>query len=345
MNNITTLGIDLAKSVFQLCGLNQANKVKFNRLVTRAKLIRAVKEHPHALIAMEACGSSHYWARTFMEMGYQVRLIPAQHVKAFCKGNKSDLNDALAIAESAHRPNIYDVSPKTIEQQDIQTLLRIRSRCKELRKGTINQVRGLLAEYGIVLPKTIIQFDRCIPGILEDAENGLTSIARGALNELYQEHRMITKKIVAYDQQLKQMAQQHSVAKQLMRIRGIGPTTSLTLFACIGNGHQFKNARQLAAWIGLVPRHFGSGGKAKLGPISKRGNTYLRTLLIHGARTVMNWMKNKHDSFSIWGMAVMNRRGKHKAIVAVANKTARMIWVLLNKGIDAVPKQHLSAVS
>ncbi|MDH3693901.1 MAG: IS110 family transposase [Gammaproteobacteria bacterium] len=343
MNNIMIVGIDLAKSVFQVCGLNQARKVMFNRGVSRAKLLTLLRTYPGALIAMEACGSAHHWARTLASMGYEVRLIPAQHVKAFCRGNKSDVHDALAIAESVFRPDIHEVAVKSLEQQDIQTLLRIRTRHKDSRKNTVNQIRGLLSEYGLVMPKTIVQFDRHLPVILEDGDNGLTPIARIAISELYEQHQEVSRKIVKADQQLKQLAQGHEIAKQLMCIRGIGPITSLALFASVGTAQQFRNARQFAAWLGLVPKQHGTGGQMKLGSISKRGNCYLRLLLIHGARTVMNWMKDKRDVFSVWAKALVERRGKHKAIVAVANKTARMVWVVLQKGVEALPQPHLSA--
>lgn len=220
-------------------------------------------------------------------MGFTVRLIPAQHVKAFCRGNKTDANDALAITEASFRPHLHDVQPKNHEQQDIQTLLRIRSRVQQQRKDNVNQVRGLLAEYGIIMPKSIANFDNHLPGILEDAENLLTPIARQALYDLYLEHRALLSKKDDFDKQFKELIKHHPIAKQLTAIKGIGPITALALYACIGQGKQFKNARQLAAWIGLVPKQHGTGGKVKPGAISKRGNCYLRMLLIHGARVVM----------------------------------------------------------
>lgn len=342
MTHITVLGLDLAKTNFQLCGLNQANKIQFNKTVKRDQLVDAIRQHPDALIAMEACGSAHYWARVLSEQGHRVRLIPAQHVKSFCRGNKNDTNDALAIAESARRPNLHQVQVKTIEQQDHQTLLRIRSRYQHSRTATINQTRGLIAEYGVVLPKTVSAFHRGLPAVLEDGDNALTPIARRALAQLYQDYLSCTNRIARMDAQLADIARQHPTVHALTKIRGIGPITAVALYACIGSGHQFRNARQLAAWIGLVPKHRGSGGKVQLGSISKRGNAYIRLLLIHGARTVMNWMKNKDDTLSRWARQLSQRRGKHKTIVAVANKTARMVWVVLNKGIEALPRHYLS---
>ena len=343
MSNITTIGIDLAKSVFQICGLNQARKLIFNRQVTRAKLIHGIQEHPDALIAMEACGGSSYWHRELSQLGFKVRIIPTQHVKALVRGNKNDAKDALAIAEAVFRPEIHDVAPKTIDQQDIQTLLRIRSLHKDHRVANSNQLRGLLTEYGIIIPVGFASLRRQLPDILEDAENALTPISRAAIYQLYLEHLRLSDVIKDLDRQLSKVVDAYPLAKRLLRLRGIGPITALALYAAIGNGSQFQNARQLAAWIGLVPKQYGTGGKIHLGGISKRGNSQLRVLLIHGARTVLNWSKKRGDQLSMWAKSVANRRGKHKAVVAVANKTARMVWVALNKGVEALPPHYLSA--
>jgi transposase len=343
MSNITTLGIDLAKPVFQLCGSNQAQKVIFNKQVKRARLLDEIRKHPNAVIAMEACGSAHHWSRTLTEMGFKVRLIPAQHVKALVRGNKNDAADALAIAEAVFRPNIHDVEPKTLEQQDIQLLLRIRTKIKDQRKQNACQRRSLLSEYGVIFPVGLANLDRAVPELLEDAENGLTPIARKALHEQLLTHQTLSKKVNEADKQLAVMASNHDIAKQLMRLRGIGSITAPALYACIGKGRQFKNARQLSAWLGLVPKQYGTGGVIHLGGISKRGNSYLRTLLIHGARTVFNWAKKRDDTLSVWATSVAQRRGKHKAIVAVANKTARMVWVVLHKGVPALPEHYVSA--
>jgi transposase len=212
MSNITIIGIDLAKSVFQVCGLNQAHKKIFNKQIKRANLIHEIRQHPNVLIAMEACASSHHWARTFADMGFIVRLIPAQHVKAFVQGNKNDANDALAIAEASLRPNIHCVPTKTLEQQDIQTLLRIRTRYKDARRINANQLRGLLAEYGMIMPTGIANIPKQLPLILEDALNGLTPIARRSMAQLLEEHHRLTREIAAFDSELKHMAENHETA-------------------------------------------------------------------------------------------------------------------------------------
>lgn len=345
MNNITTIGIDLAKSVFQVCALNQAHKIVFNKQVKRGQLLKEISQYPAAVIAMEACGTSHYWARTLTSMGFVVRLIPAQHVKALLRGNKNDVNDALAIAESVFRPNLHDVQIKTLEQQDIQTLLRIRSRYKNARRINATQLRGLLGEYGLTIKTGINSIAKELPFLLEDADNTLTPIARQAMAKLLDEHHRLTHEIATFDTQLKAIANQQATTINLMRLRGIGPISALALFASVGNGSQFKNARQLSAWLGLVPRQFGTGGKVQLSGITKRGNTQLRVLLIHGARTVMNWSSRRDDELSRWVRSVADRRGKHKAVVALANKTARMVWVVLNKGVDALPAHCLTTQS
>lgn len=342
MTNVTTISIDLAKSVFQVCGLNKANKKVFNKQVKRKDLIHEIRQHPNALIAMEACGTSHHWARTFSNMGFTVRLIPAQHVKAFVRGNKNDTNDALAIAEAVSRPNLHYVQMKTLEQQDIQTLLRIRSRYKDARRTNAHQLRGLLSEYGLIMSTGITNIPKELPFILEDAENGLTPISRQAIANLLHEHQRLTGQIKNLETQLNDIAQKHETAIALMHLRGIGPISSLALFASIGNARQFKNARQLSAWLGLVPQHHGSGGKNHLSGISKRGNVELRTLMIHGARTVHNWASRRDDQLSHWVKSIAERRGKHKATVALANKTARMVWVVLNKGVSALPPHYLA---
>jgi transposase len=333
----------LAKSVFQICGLNQARKIVFNRQVSRANLIGELQKHPKALLAMEACGSSNHWCRELSKLGFTVRVIPTQHVKALAQGNKNDANDALAVAESVFRPGIHDVAPKSIEQQDIQTVLRIRSGNKDHRVANANQIRGLLGEYGVVIPLGFATLRRQLPLILEDAENTLTPVSRSAIHSLYLEHLRLCEVIKQFDAQLSGMVEAYPLAKRLLRLRGIGPVTALALYAAVGNASQFKNARQLSAWIGLVPKQYGTGGKVHLSGISKRGNSQLRFLLIHGARAVLNWASKREDQLSTWAKSVAIRRGKHKAIVAVANKTARMVWVALTKGVDALPPHYLSA--
>jgi len=343
MTDVTTIAIDLAKKVFQLCGLNRGNKMVFNRSVKRGQLLQVVREYPDVLFAMEACATSQYWARRLMGMGFRVVLIPAQHVKAFTRGNKNDAKDALAIAEAAHRPGIHEVPVKSCHQQDIQTLLRIRSGYVESRTALVNRVRGLLAEYGVVMPRGVGRFRKALPEVLEEGENALTPRVRAAMGIQYQAFVELCDRIRAADAELREVARQDPICRKLMRLRGIGPMTALALYASVGGATQFKNARQFAAWLGLVPKHTGTGGKVTLGPMSKRGDRAVRTLLVHGARSVLTWAHRRDDAFSQWALAVAQRRGKHKATIAIANKTARMVWVALTRGLDALPRHHLSS--
>ena len=343
MNNTTVIGIDLAKDVFQLCGLSQTRKVQFNQAVRRNKLLNTLLCYPGTLLAMEACCTSHYWARRFRRHGFEVVLVPAQLVKGFSRGNKTDAKDALAIAEAALRPDYHPVPVKTLEQQDYQALLRYRARQKELSVSASNQARGLLAEYGVILPRSGAAFRRRVPEILEDGDNGLTPVSRATIHALYQEYLQCLERVAEQDKALKQIIREHPLLSQLIRLRGVGPVTAVALYASVGKGEQFANARQLAAWIGLVPRQHGTGGRVRLGAISKRGNRYLRELLVHGARAVMQWAREKLDRLSDWVRQLAERRGKHKTIVAIANKTARMVWVLLNRGIANVPGHYLKA--
>lgn len=331
MNEYKIIGIDLAKSVFQICGLNQANKMILNKKLTRVKFAEFVQQLPAGTIAMEACGSSQYWARRFMAMGHTVQLIPAQHVRAFVRGNKNDHNDAIAICEAAQRPGIHCVPVKSVEQQDMQMLHRIRAQHVAQNTVLANQIRAYLREYGIIIPISIQTLLRELPDILADAENGLTFTARELIQHLYSELLHTRQQIKNFDQQLKQVLVAHPAAQRLMSIPGIGPLIASALWSAIGNGTQFKNGRQLAAWLGLTPCHHSSADKTIMRGMTKRGDAYLRTLLIHGARTVVTWCARKDDVLSRWLNALIARRGKNKATAALANKIARIAWVILTR--------------
>ena len=255
MSNITVIGIDLAKDVFQVCGLNQANNVQFNKSIRRNKLLETVMHYPQAFIVMEACGSAHHWGRLFESQGLKVNLIPAHLVKGFSRGNKTDAKDAIAIAESARRPAINPVPIKCIEQQDYQTLLRYRARQIELRVAASNQTRGILSEYGLVFPRNTAAFKRRIPEILEHGENALTPIVRSIISALYDEYCKLVEHIAELDNQIKQIVRHHAMMIQLVKLRGVGPVTAMAACAAIGNGGQFRNARHLSAWIGLVQEY------------------------------------------------------------------------------------------
>jgi len=284
------------------------------------------------MIVMEACGGANYWAREFIALGHQVKLIAPQYVKPFVKGNKNDYNDAEAIAEAAQRPTMRFVPIKSVEQQDIQNFHRQRERIKKERTALTNQVRGLLAEYGLVIHKGIRAVSKSLPDILEDAENGLTPLTRELFAELYDELQMLNKRLEQCEQRIKVINQGNEVCQRLDEILGIGPIIATATYAAAGDGKDFSNGRHFSAWLGLVPGQHSSGGKATLLGISKRGNAYLRTLFIHGARAVLQQCRKKTDRFSRWAQALLERRGHNKACVAVANKLARMAWVIMAKG-------------
>ena len=332
MNNITLLGVDLAKNKFQLCGYDKDENRCLTMALTRSKFIDFMVKLPPCIVAMESCGSSNYWARKFMGFGHEVKLINPKFVKPYVKTNKNDFNDAEAICEAASRKNMRFVTPKSVEQQDIQSIHRIRTRFIQQRTALVNQARGLLAEYGIIIGQGINNFRSTITEILEDAENGLRFIIRECLNEAYKELVSIDERISNYDNKINNILENSAACKRIEKIPGIGPMTATAIVACIGEKAEgFENGRHLSAYFGLVPRQSSSGNKINLLGISKRGNSHMRTLLIHGARSVMIRANKKEDRNSKWVTALKERTGFNKAAVALANKNARIIWALLAK--------------
>ncbi|GAB5494908.1 MAG: IS110-like element IS1111A family transposase [Phototrophicaceae bacterium] len=327
--NVTLISIDLAKNIFQVCGVNRACKPQFNRQIKQDKLLPLlIKHYPGITVAMEACGGSNSLGRTLEQHGFKVLLIPPNHVKPFVKGNKNDRNDAFAIAEAAMRPNMRFVRPKTLEQTDLGIVHRIRERQIGARTTLINQLRGLLREYGITIPKGIDVLRRELPFILEDAQNELTETARSEFHAMYEEWVALDKLIDKHDKTMKSQAKQHSIAALAMTIRGVGVTIATASVAHMGDPSQYKNGRQYAACLGLVPKEFSSGGKQKLGGITKRGNQYLRKLLIQGAWSIIRHCEHSTDRLSVWVKQLIKRTTKHKAAVALANKLARILWAV-----------------
>ena len=331
---VTLIGIDLAKAVFQVCGVNRAGKKVFNRQLKRQRLFEFLLQYPDASIAMEACSGSNYWGRELKARGFNVLLLPPQHVKPFVTGNKNDRNDAFAITEAARRPNLRTVEPRTLNQTDMIQLHRHRDRKTRERTALINQIRGFLNEYGMVVSRGKEHLYSAIPDLLEDADNGLTVSARVLLNTLTEEWRCLNKAIATLDKRLKQQAKCHPAAKRLTGMKGIAEQTATALVAHAGNGNAYKNGRHFSANLGLVPKEHSSGGKQRLGPITKRGNRYLRRLLIQGAWSVIRYVDKSSDRLSRWAKQLIARRGKHKAVVAVANKLARIAWSIIFHGTD-----------
>lgn len=327
--NVTLIGIDLAKSVFQVCAVNQQGKLVFNRQVRRGRLIGLLVQHPDAVIAMEACSGSNYWGRELQRRGFEVRLIPPQHVKPFVKGNKNDRNDAFAVTEAARRPHMRFVQPRTLVQTDLIQVHRVRERKVVQRTALINQTRGLLGEYGIVVARGKERLKAALPELLEQADNGLTASARQLFAELQSEWAELDSGIQRLDRQIREHSQADEAAKRLMAIKGVAVQTSTAAVAFAGQGQAYRNGRHFAANLGLVPREHSSGGKQRQGGVTKRGNRYLRRLLVQGAWSVVRNAHKNADRLSRWAVKLIERRGKHKAVVAVANKMARIIWSML----------------
>ncbi|MGI2166561.1 IS110-like element ISSpu22 family transposase [Shewanella oncorhynchi] len=325
---ITTIGLDIAKSVFHAVGVDKAGKLIKKKMLRRKDLLPFVAKIEPCLIVMEASGGASYWAREFEQFGHVVKLIAPQYVIPFRQGNKNDYNDALAIAEAAQRPNMRFVKPKSVEQQDVQLLHRMRDRLTKQSTALINQVRGMLAEYGIVMTKSKSAFKAQLPDILVDEANTLTTKGRAIFYQLYDEVIDIEKRLKSCDTQVLNETQNNVICQRLQTIPGVGPVTATAIYAAVGDGKDFSNGRHFSAWCGLVPKQHSSGGKDNLLGISKRGNAYLRTLFIHGARAVLRHSGSKSDKLSCWAIQLAERRGFNRACVAVANKLARMSWVI-----------------
>lgn len=330
--NIVTCGIDLAKNIFQVHGVDENEAVVAKKQLRRSQVLPFFLNLAPCLIGMEACGSAHYWARELTKLGHTVRLMSPQHVKPYIKGNKNDTNDAAGICEAVSRPSMRFVGAKTQEQQDILMLHRIRSQKVKVRTALVNQIRGLLSEFGIVLTKRIEPLRKELVDLLTQEEQpNLSELARRNFYELYEDLLLLDDQIERVENELKATIKTESDCQRLLTLPGIGWITASALVAHIGDISQFKNGRELSAYIGLVPRQNSSGGKNVLLGISKRGDAYLRTLLIHGARSVLQHSSKKEDKDSEWLKQVADRRGNNKAVVAQANKTTRKVWALLSK--------------
>ncbi len=332
--NTSVISIDLAKNVFQVCALNQAHKVIVNKKVKRKDLLDVLRQYPNTHVVMEACYSANFWGREIAKLGHRVNLIPAIKVKPFVQGNKNDANDALAIAEASFRPNMNFVKPKSLAQQDMQCLQRIRERHVKQRTAICNQIRGFLADYGIIIDKKINQLRVALPDIIEDSEKPLTVVSRQFFAQLYDELKSKDKAITTIESQLQSLLADNPDYQRTQQVPGIGPIIATGTIAAIGDGKQFKNGRQFSAWVGLTPKQHGSGETNHMGGITKRGNRQLRALFIHGARALMNWCHKHQDSFNLWIQSLLETKPPCKVIVAVANKLARMTWAVLSKGED-----------
>jgi transposase len=332
MAQVTTLGIDLAKNVVCVHGVDGHGNVVVKKRLTRPKVLPFVAQLSPCLIGMEAAGSAHYWARELSQLGHTVKLMPPQFVKPYVQSQKNDPNDAAGICEAVGRPRMRGVPMQAVTQQDVQALHRIRERQIKARTAFMNHIRGLLAAYGSVIPQRASQVRHTLPFVLEDAANGLTATAREWLHALAEELRALDQRIAATDQQIERVFAADEACQRLAPLPGIGPLTATALVAAVGDATEFNNGRPFAAWLGLVPRQPSTGGKPPLLEMTQRGHRSLRPLLIHGARAVLRGVERKADSRSRWLQGVKARRGKHCASVAQAHKTARIAWALLAKG-------------
>lgn len=329
---IVTLGIDLAKNVFAVHGVDAAGRPALVRpSVARAKLLELVASLPPCLIGMEACSGAHHWARLFAGHGHTVRLMAPKFVVPYRlsgKRGKNDKADAAAICEAVTRPAMRFVPPKSVEQQSQLLVHRARQGFVVQRTATINRIRGLLSEFGVVLPLKATLVRREAMRQLEDMSGWANTVIGDLLNEVTR----LDERIAQYDKHIEAIARQSAPARQLMQLPGVGPTTATALVAMIGRGQEFRCGRQLSAWLGLVPGQYSSGGKQRLGRITKAGDPYLRMLLILGARSVLQNAVTKSDAVSRWAVQLAARVGYWKAIVAIAAKNARMCWAVLARG-------------
>lgn len=325
---ITTVGIDLAKNLFQLHGVNEHGKVVIKKQLRRDQMAEFFVNLPPCLIGMEACGSAHHWARKLQGFGHTVKLMAPQFVKPYVKTNKNDAADAEAICEAVARPNMRFVPIKNVEQQAVLALHRVRQGFVKARTAQANQIRGLLAEFGLTIPQGIGHIASRVPELIEDASNGLPGSFRLLVQRLLDHLKELDRQVDDLEKQIVKWHRHSAASSKLAKVPGIGPITASALVASIGDARSFDNGRQVAAWLGLVPKQHSSGGKQNLLGISKRGDTYLRTMLIHGARSVVSRADKKPDSCG-WINGVVSRRNKNVAGVALANKNARIVWALL----------------
>ena len=340
--DIKTLGIDLAKNIFQLHGTNSAGKQVLSKRLSRERLIEFMSNCTPCLVGIEACSGADYWARTLQLLGHEVKIIAPQFVKPYVMANKNDKNDARGIAEAVTRPEMKFVAVKTAAQQDVLMVHRIRELLVKQRTAQANQIRGLLNEYGVILPQGICQV-RQLMERLDDHKSHLSSTAYALFVRLYEQFKSIDNEVSFYDQEIKAQAMNNPLCCEVMKIEGIGPMTSSAIVASIGDPKAFKNGREVSAWLGLTPKQHSSGHKVRLGGISKRGDRYLRTLLIHGARTVTRYCDNKTDKKNQWVARKKLHHGANKAAVALANKNARIIWAIMATGACYQPELACAA--
>jgi len=329
---VTTIGIDVAKSVFQIHATDERGDVALRRRLRRAQMVLFFSNLAPCLIGMEACASGHHWARKLSALGHTVRLMAPQFVKPYRKNDKNDGNDAEAICEAVQRPNMRFVPVKSPAQQAELALHRVRRRLMGQRTALINQLRGLLAEYGLVLAQGANHVRGKLPALLESSSESLPPLALELFRDLYEELQALEQRIALCDRRVQRLYRDNPLCQRLGQLEGIGALTATAFVATVAHAAQFKNGRQCAAWLGLTPKQDSTGGKTRLLGISKRGDVYLRTLLVHGARSLMRHTPKRSDLKSRWVEQLRRRRGENIAAVALAAKHARILWAFMVKG-------------
>jgi transposase len=331
------VGLDIAKLVFQVHGVDGREKPALHRQLPRAKVLAFFANLPACLVGIEACAGSHHWARELTKLGHTVKLMAAQFVTPYRKRGKNDANDAEAICEAVGRATMHFVAIKSEEQQAVLMVHRARTLVMANRVGLVNQIRGLLGEFGVIVPKGVARLRRELPAILEDAENAVPDLGRTVCAGLLEQFRDLDERIEAYDRQIRALAEASEPARRLMRIEAIGPQTATALVASMGDPHVFKSGRSFAVSLGITPKQNSSGGVTRLGPITRRGDSYLRTLLVHGARAYLRVVDRKTDAKSAWARRLRERRHVNIAAVALAAKHARIAWAILAHGTEYRP--------
>ncbi len=331
---VTRIGMDIAKQIFELHGVDRRGKVVLRRTVRRERLLELLAQLKPCAIGMEACGGAHYWHREISRLGHPVQLLSAHKVKPYLDGNKNNRHDAAAICEAMSRPSMRLVQPKSLAQQDLQTLHRARALVVRDLTALSNQMRGLLQEYGIVMRKGVAALKRSAPELLASGDERLTPVLREVVAEQFERFNYLAQRREQYDRQITQLCKQDSRCRRLLKIEGIGPLSATALVAAIGNGHEFKNGRHFSAYLGLVPGHSNTGAKTVMLGITKRGNRYLRTLLIHGGRAAVYAARRHTDPRGVWLNRLREANGHNVAAVALANKNARVAWAMLRYGED-----------
>lgn len=329
--NVSVIGIDLAKDVFQIHGADSLGNKLFSKRVSRHKLAETMAKFPPCLVGIEACGGSHYWARVFSEQGHTVKIMSPQFVKPYVKSNKNDARDADGISEAVTRPTMRFVPIKNQHQQDILMLHRVREQIQKNRTALGNQIRGMLMEYGVVIPKGVKYLNK-LPEYLETNSDKLSEFALRIFKQLHETLKQFNEQLAQYTNDIKQHAATDPRCIAIKDIEGVGDISASAIVAMISDASVFKNGREVSAWLGLVPKQFSSGNRVVLGRISKRGDRYMRKLLIHGARSVVKNCEKKSDCRSEWVKNTKGRCGYNKSVVAVANKNARIIWAILATG-------------